>query len=309
LSPHLPELGLVDGAEVVFRFEEGLRFGGGAGAYPRPFPARNTGDDVGVHAFVDWVADPERSFAAAFGVQKTWHEGEPDRDLVLLRSEWRPAAGVSLLGNAKVDFYSGSDTIKGRGAELTDLLVQARWSDRTFGAGLGASRFTWPELKRAEYQMLTPELVRDGEVNRVSLDGSWRPLDWLALRGRADRWQDQLRSGTSWRAEADVRSVLGEGSALLLSVFETDGSYTSGPGARVALRDRIGDGTWYVGYRWHRYRLESLVTGPEQYVRQSVEARVSWPLGNGTDLDVTGERFFGDGQDAVTVGFYLQWRF
>lgn len=308
LSPHLPEIGLIDGVEGVLRAQGGVRFGGGVGAYPRPFPARNSGDDVGVHAFVDYTMDDERTFAAALGVQKTWHRGAPDRDLLLLRAEWRPAPRWSVLGNAKVDFYTGSDTVETRDAELTEALLQVRWNGESFGAALVGSHFGWPELKRSEYVLLSDELVRDGGVDRASLSGYWRATDWCTLRARADRFTDRDRDGGSLRGDCELRSLLGAGSALALSVFRSDGSYTSGPGASATLRHQVFGAGWRLGYRWHRYSLDALVTGPEQRVRESVQFGCAWPLGARCDLDVSFERWFGDGEHAFAGGLFVQWR-
>ncbi len=309
LSPHLPEIGLLDGAEVVARYQGGVRIGAGAGAYPRPFPARNSGDDVGVHAFIDYVADDRRSFAAAFGVQKTWHRGAADRDLIVTRAEWRPTSSWSVLANAKVDFYSGSDTIKGQGVELTELLTQARWRAKTTGIGVMASHFAWPELKRFEYQFLSTELVRDGAVDRISVDGWWRAQPWLSLRLRADRFEDETRDGTSVNASADVREVFGPKSSIGISVFRSEGSFSSGPGARVFVQDRIGSARVRLAYRWHRYTLDALASGEETLTRQSASLSVSWPIGDRLDVDLNGERWFGDGEDSFAAGFYMQWRF
>lgn len=308
-SPHLPEIGLVDGAEVVRRFEGGLQVGVGLGAYPRPFPAHDTGDDFGLHVFADYTADAARSLATTFGVQKTWHRGEADRDLLLWRGEWRPARRVWLLASSKVDIYTGSDRIKGSGAELTEALVQARWDGDDLGTGVMLSRFTWPELKRAEYQDLPAELVRDGFVERVGWNGRWRAATWLSLRARADSWHDQDRSGETFGGDFDVQRLWNQTSVLSVSTFLIDGGYSSGPGARVTLRDRLGDVSWRAGYRWHRYELSALVTGPESYTRQSIELGASCPLGRNGDLDLSFERWFGDREDAFAAGFYLQWRF
>ncbi|MBL8755715.1 MAG: hypothetical protein JNK15_20635 [Planctomycetes bacterium] len=308
-SPHLPELGLVDGAEVVRRYTGGLRFGGGFGAYPRPFPARATGDDTGVHLFADWQADRARSAAAAIGLQKTWHRGAPDRDLVLLRGEWRPAQGMWLLGSAKLDWYTGSDVVKGSGLELTEAMLQSRWDGKTFGAGLTASRFTWPELKRAEYQALPADLVRDGFVDRFGWNGRWRASDRLSLRGRADVWRDQARDGTTFGLDGDWRGLWNDTSSVAVALFRNDGGYAAGPGARVTLRDRIGACSWRAGWRWYSYELDGLVTGPEDYVRQSIEVGLSCPLGMRGDLDLSAERWFGDREDAFALGFFVQWRF
>jgi hypothetical protein len=77
----------------------------------------------------------------------------------------------------------------------------------------------------------------------------------------------------------------------------------------VALRGPAGDLAWRVGYRWYDYALEDLVTGPESYTRQSVELGGSLPLGIGGDLDCSLEHWFGDLEDAWSLGLYVQWRF
>jgi hypothetical protein len=308
-SLHLPELGLVDGVEVVRRYDGGLELGAGLGAYPLPFPARAAGDDVGFHVFVDWTADEQRSAAAAIGFQKTWHRGEADRDLVLLRGEWRPAERVSLFAHGKLDVYTSGDDVKGSGVELTEAWLQARWDGERIGSGLAASRFTWPELLREEYRDLPLELVRDGFVDRVSWDGSWRTSTRLALRVRADVWRDQDRDGTAFGADADWREPWSATSSVSLGAFVNDGGYAAGPGGRVTLRERVGDATLRTSYRFYRYDLEDLMGGADSWVRQSIEAAVSWPLADGGDVELTVERWFGDQEDATWLGLFVGWSF
>ena len=308
-SQGLPESGLIDGLEVVRRYEGGVKIGGGVGAYPLPFPNRGTGDDVGAHAFFDYVADDRRSFGATLGAQKTWHRGDEDRDLLVLRSDARPTDRLSLWASAKVDVYTGADTIKGSGVQLTEAYVSARWDERAVGFGLTGSRFTWPELLRDEYQALPVELVRDGFVDRFGGSVWWRVRENLRLAARADRWHDQDRSGTSWGLDGDVAGVLGECTYLFASVFGSDGSNTSGPGARLGLRAPLGDGWWRLGYRRLEYELTGLATGPETLSRQSAELGLSMPLGLRSDLDCQVEHWFGDDEDVWALSVYWQWRF
>lgn len=310
LSAHLPEIGLVDGVEVVRRLQNGVRFGVGVGAYPRPFPSRETGEDVGVHAFIDYTADERRTFAGAIGVQKTWHLGAPDRDLVLLRGEGRLGDRVRLFGSAKIDFYSGSDRVKSRDVDLTEALATLAWDAGSgAGASLSASHFAWPDLKRAEYQFLPVELVRDGYVDRGGVRGWVTPWRWLRLSARADLWRDQRRDGTNLGVDAGIAGPLGAGSHLSLALFQNDGGSSQGPGARVGLRAPLGSGTWRVGWRWYEYELPDLVSGPETWTRQSVELGLSLPVGDHCDLDLAFERWFGDREDAFALDLYLQWRF
>ena len=309
LSQHLPEIGLVDGVEVVQRFDNGVRIGGGAGAYPRPFPSRETGEDTGLHVFADWTSDAERSFAAAVGFQKTWHEGTPDRDLLLLRAEGRVFESVRWFASSKIDFYSSGDDVKSASVEITEAFASLSYDGGGFGAGLTGSHFRWPDLDRAEYQNLPVELVRDGEVDRVALQAWVRPWQRLRIAPRVDAWSDQTRSGTAYAIDGDLADVIGAQSNLYLSLFRADGAHSAGPGARATLRAPIGDGTWRAGYRWHRYELDELATGPESLTRQSAEIGLSHPVADGGDVDFSVERWFGDREDAWAVGLWLQWRF
>lgn len=307
-SRHLPEIGLLDGVEGVARFQHGLRLGGGFGAYPRPFPARATGEDLQAHLFFDYDPEDHGAFAAALGVQKTWHEGTADRDLVIVRAESRPADGVWLFASAKIDWYTRDDVRKSRGFEVTELLAQARWDGVNGGAGAQVSHFAWPDLLRREYQLLPDDLVRDGRVDRVSLSG-WRRLKPdVRATVRGDYWQDQDRDGTSIELGGDFDNAFLPKFALGATVFYNDGGFQSGPGARLLLRRSLGDVQLRAGYRWYRYRLDSLIVEPETMTRQSADVGVSWSVGD-FDFDFAAERWFGDGQDAFVLALYSQWRF
>jgi hypothetical protein len=304
----LPEIGLVDGVEAVLRCEGGICVGGGAGAYPLPFPDRASGDDLGVHAFLDYTSDERRSFAATAGVQKTWHLGAPDRDLLLLRVEGRPRDEVSLYASAKVDWYTSGDTRKSAGPAVTEFLGQARWDGSQAGVGLSYSHFEYPDLLRAEYQNLPDELVRDGHVERVSLSGWLRPAPDVHLHGRADSWRDQDDHGTAFEVGADWTDIAHSSTDVSAQLFLTDGGFQAGPGARLAMRHHTGEVDLVAAYRWYGYEVDSLLSGNESYVRQSLEAGASWSKGD-FDLDFRLEHWFGTKEDAYAIAFYVQWRF
>jgi hypothetical protein len=227
---------------------------------------------------------------------------------MVLRIEGRPGGGFWYYAGAKVDFYTSSDTIKGSGPELTEFLGQARWDGARAGTGLSLSRFRWPDLLRAEFVNLPPELVRSGHVERVSWSGWLRATDSLRLSARADVWHDQDDHGTAFELAGECNDVWGRGSVLSAAVFTTDGGTLSGPGLRVDYRRPFGAVYAHAGYRWYRYDVTSLLAGTETYSRQSVELGVDWAVGD-FDLDFTFERWFGDQEDAFALGLYAQWRF
>ncbi|MEQ1634974.1 MAG: hypothetical protein ABL997_21525, partial [Planctomycetota bacterium] len=290
------------------RYGNGVRVGGGLGAYPVPYPDRQTGEDVGIHAFMDYTSDERRTFAAAAGVQKTWHRGAADRDLLLFRVESRPAEGVTLFGSAKIDWYTSGDDRKSTGFEVTEFFGQARWDGTEKGVAVSLSHFVWPDLLRGEYQNLPDELVRDGKVDRFSPSAWLRVHPDVRLTGRFDFWQDQDASGTAFELGADWNDIADTGTSLTAQVFRTDGGAQSGPGLRLLARRQIGEVYVNAGYRWYGYDVEGLLAGPESYTRQSIDVGASWMVGE-CDLNLQIEHWFGDEENAYAIALYAQWRF
>lgn len=308
-SVGVPELGLLDGLEATANYQGGLRIGAGAASYPVPFPSRDSGDDLGLHVFTDYQSGKDRAFAAALAYQKTWHRGTADRDLLVLRMEGRPGDGVWLYGSAKIDFYSGRDTVKGSGPELTEFLGQARCDGADAGLGATLSHYTWPELRRQEYQSLPLSLLTDGKVDRAGLSGYVRPSRNVRLSGRVDFWRDQDRDGTAGEIATDITELFGPGSAFYAALFRSDGSYSSGPGARLRARKNLGDhASASAGYSWHRYDVQGLLSGDQTLTRQSIDVGLDLYFGD-WDLNCTFERWFGDAEDSFSFGVYAQYRF
>ena len=309
VSRHVPELGLFDGVEGVVQLENGLRAGVGLGAYPLPFPARATGDDLGAHVFVDYTSDDDGSVTATLGLQKTWHEGAPDRDLLLARGAYRPSEGWWLYGSGKLDFYSASDPIEGPGIELTEAWLQVRFAPLDGpGASLSFSHFAWPELKRREYQSLPIELVRDGRTDRLDLS-AWHDLtESVRLTARVNAWEDQSRDGTGGTLTADCSDVLASGVAATVSVLYADGSYSGGPGVRLQARRQFGLADVFFGYDWRRYRARGLLTGTEHLTSESLHGGVDMAI-DGWNLSLSGHYDFGNAEDSYGVGLYAGHRF
>ncbi|MBK8101682.1 MAG: hypothetical protein IPK26_31760 [Planctomycetes bacterium] len=306
-SDALPELGLLDGVEAIAQFDDGWRLGGGAGSWPRPFPARDTGEDLGVHAFVDWTEPRQRRWSWTAGLQKTWHHGDPDRDLAVLRAQYRSGGGFWLFGTARVDLHTAKDDLEST-IEPSHALLQARFDERKFGLGATASHFSWPQLLRDEYVALPDELIRDGRVDRIGIDAWWRPLTDLRLSARGDAWWDQDRQGHSGEVGADWADALGTDTTIMVTLFQNSGGFWAGPGSRVRVRREFGEVQVSAGWNRYRFDTENLLGGAATYTRQSVDLSLDVPLGD-VDLAITGERWFGDQQDAFALTLWLQHRF
>ena len=90
LQHGFPELGLLDGMELQWGREDGARVGVSAGWLPEATQELTTGNDFQLAAFYRGsaggtaLADTRWHWGAA--VQQTWHDGTPDRSLLLLQN-------------------------------------------------------------------------------------------------------------------------------------------------------------------------------------------------------------------------------
>ncbi len=308
-SRAVPEVGLLDGVEGAVTLTPRWRVGAGIGGYPVPFPAEETGEDLGLHLFATYEGERPGDLTARMAFQHTWHRGHPDRDLFIAAAQGRVHERIWLYGMAKVDLYSDSDTRKDTSIQLTEFTGQARYDGSSHGFGATATHFRWPDLERQDYRNLPDELVRDGLVNRLSMDGWWRANETTRVSGRFGLWADQDSNGSSWELASDLDRLFGSAASLHTALFRADGSYNAGPGFRARLRSPINERIYgTLGYGWHRYDVESLLAGTETYTRQYVQMGVQWAL-DSVDIELDTEVRFGDREDVWALGLFAQYRF
>ncbi len=310
MSIFLPELGLVDGVEGAIQFEGGVRIGVGGGSYPGAFPDRETGDDLGVHVFADYQSDSDDHMAATLGFQKTWHEGAADRDVLIGRISLMPVKSVWLFGSAKVDINTPGDDVKSAGPHLTEAFAQARWSpDRTGGVSVSFSHFTYPDIQRNEFQALPVELIQTGRVDRADLTAWYEIVKDLRLTGRANYWSDQRGDGYGGGLDADWDKALDLPASLHAGTFFTSGSYSDTMGFRVEARPGTGDIRGLVGYEYLRYSAVGLIGGSDDdHVRHTVRGGLSVQYGQWF-YNLTADHYFGETEDAYSLGLYVEYRF
>lgn len=306
----LPEIGLVDGIEAQARFENGWAFGAGAGLYPTPNNDANWGDDYGVHVFADYLSEGATKWMqGTIGFQQTIHKGETDRSLLIGRLNARPTDDLMLFGSILIDLYGPEDDAKDQFADITQLFAQAsyQFNEKT-GVNASLTRTTWPELKREEYVGLPFDLLRDGYVDRVA--GSvWRKLhDNFRLSARAHYWQDQDREGNGGELSADWYETSPGTSSAYGSLYYEDSAYTTGVGGRIQGSRDFGPVRLFASYDAFSYTSSTLLGGSSQFLRHTVRADASWSTGHWSwDVDLS--YYFGDSENALSLGLYLQYRF
>ena len=307
LQHEFPELGLVDGFEWTRRYGSGnSRFGVAAGGIPEPFPARSTFDSLGVSLYHTWVPDDDERVSLGTAWQSTWYRGERDRDLALATLGWRATDTLSLDAGAWVDVYGSNDEVKD-GVELTELRVGAtqRIGDAS-GVGASFSHVRWPELLRREFApSLTPEELDENQVDRASLS-AWHGFSrrWR-VHGRVDAWSDQDDDGTNGELGLAVRDLLWSQGEVGITAFYADGTYSSGPGARLSATRAFARGAWTLGYEWVEYDQKGFVGTQETLAHHGIYGTLDLELGERWDLSLFGDRRFGDELDGYSLGFQL----
>lgn len=310
ISVWLPELGIFDGAEGAVRLENGVTLGAGAGYYPTDTEELPNGDaDFGFHAFADYQDESaKRLFQATLGFQQTFQGSDTDRSLVIGRILANPSDDLRLFGMVMVDLYDSNDTIETSTYEVTQAVAQASFKfTPTTGGILSYTHTAFPELKQDQSVFIPPWLVTDGYVDRVSgtwwtkLDKDWR----LSLRG--NWWQDQSREGYGGEVSLDWTMPTERPSNSFISIYYEDAAYTSGMGLRLQNQTQFGDFGLLVGYDGFLYNTDVDV-GDSGYINNAVRGDVTWSKGPWF-VDVDASYVFGDGEDAVSVGISLQYRF
>lgn len=235
----MAEFGVIDGVEWSTRFSGGDRVGVSLGYLPEPDKDQQSFEDLSVNVWYRWVADLRELFSITAGFQKTWHNGNSDRDLFIGKFQYVPASGWSVFGNAWVDIYDTDDLNKDTGPELTYAIFDVRRAlGRKSGISLEYRHQEYPELLRDEFRPVSPWQLADARVDRLGLS-AWRWIEGTAdrrgkrLYGRIGAWEDEEDSGADAELGIDVQGIFNENGRLDVAVFGADGKFSTHIGGRI----------------------------------------------------------------------------
>jgi hypothetical protein len=309
VSDYVPELGLLDGAEGALRFASGLDAGGGLAAWPLPYPARTSDEDLTAWLFASYAAPDPRGLRALVAYQKSWHEGASDRDLLLARAAGTAGETLSWTAALRADVYTSRDRIKGSGVEPTEAWLQASWNATArSGASLSYSHFEWPELLRREYAGTPPALVANGRVDRVAVSGWFDLSERIRVDLRSDLWDDHVDSGASGEIRLGFDRIVESRTWVGADLFVAEGSSAGGPGFRLTARRPFGAWTASLGYDWLQYEQSQLGAEPRDATRQSLRGSLDWSSG-AWQFGLYAQQFFGDDEDALAIDLFFQHHF
>jgi hypothetical protein len=310
LQSGFPEFGLLDGVEVSQHQDSSSYVGIAAGLLPEPTFEQSTGDDAQLAAYVVRELGPQRDLAWRLGLQKTWHTGRSDRDLLASGLHWRLSDELSLRGSALVDYYSSNERVKSAGPELTELHLFADWRpSRRGGVSASYDRVRWPDERRQEFVALPAAELIDQRFERASLRFWGQATRDLRLSLRGDLWSNDEDDGSGGELRVDWSELLWERGRVTAAVFAHDGQYSSIEGLRLGLDREATGGRWALGYELARTDQDAFLGAQAELLRQSLRSSFDTRIGDDWSLSLAADKLFGDAQDALTVGIYLQRRF
>lgn len=312
LHHDIPEFGVVDGGEFSWRpagSGGGTTLGTSLGFLPELDSDFGTGQDLQTAAFGNFAAE-DGIFRAGGGLQKTWHDGAADRDLVLARASWSPPAGFNAYASAWVDYYGAADAPKSSGPELTQFLSSVGWrAEGGDGLRLGFSRMRIPlTLRLLPTGGATNTLIRN-QTDRIDLSG-WKRLDAaVRLSARLSSWSDEDGSGGGGEVRADWRALLPGAGDFGVALFTNEGQFSTVSGVRADADWNVGAGSVRLGWETAQSDQDDFDGSQESLLQHSAE--IAWDLygASGWSFSTYAEQRFGDAQDSLTLGFYLQHRF
>ncbi|MCB9880954.1 MAG: hypothetical protein H6832_10150 [Planctomycetes bacterium] len=307
LMRQIPEFGVLDGGEFVQALDTQSSVGAAIGFLPQPLADRATGDDFAAHLSWSRVFGDEERARLRVGVQKTWHHGDADRDLVLSSFSWRPSDSTSLQATLWLDWYDSSERVRSSGIDLTELQLHLshRFDDAN-GVSLYASRLHWPDILRMEFDEVPADVILN-EERRNAGASTWHALSenvWLDLR--ADWWRDRRDDGVSADVRFRFRDLFVERGDVSIGAYHRTGSFLAGPGLRMDWFQRIDLGSLRLGYDLVRYDFDdNRGTLTEHTVRLDADL----DLGSRTALGLSLDHRFGNWSRAISGGIFVQHRF
>ncbi len=308
LQRGVPEFGVLDGLEWGHRLRGGDRVGASVGFLPEPDADFESFEDFSFSAYYRWVSDEREQITALAGFQKTFHNGESDRDLLFLRARYVPIEGWDLHGAAWVDFYGGAnDDVKDASVELTQAILSATrvWKS---GNGLDVTyrRILFPELLRNEFLNVTEEELADNRHDRLSASG-WRFLERdRRLHGEAGVWIDEDDAGGDAEVGLEFRDVIVDYGRADVTAFGARGNFEIVGGARASFGRATPAGGFDVFYEIAQHHEDGFSSDRDDILQHRLRASFHFYDVFGCTLSLYAQANLFDDETGVSSGFFLQ---
>jgi hypothetical protein len=303
----MPEFGVLDGVEWSRRTDGGDRYGASVGLMPEPDKDYDTGDDLQIAAHYRWIYDESEVFSIATGYQKSFHHGDADRDLAVATLAYLPPDGWSYQGTAWVDLYTGSDTAKGAGVELTQAIFGAhRYWESGNSANVTYTHMAFPEMDRDEFTPVTANQLANDHNDRVGLSGR----RWIGPRAQLfagiGGWIDEDDNGGDGELGVSIDELWIDRGMADAAIFGTLGRFNTSAGLRIAFGRWLENGSWRIGYEFAEHVLDESPSTGNQLPQHLLRASRDYHSPSGWSFSAHLDLHLWDDEGGVAGGFYLQ---
>lgn len=302
----MPEFGVLDGAEWRKRLPNGDSVGVSLGFMPEIDEDQGTGDDLQLGASYQWLVDEAGRLRLEAGFQKTLHDSDQDRDLLVAKASYLPAEGWDLRGTAWVDFYGSEDDAKDAAAEMTQAWLSTR---RTWQPGelaeLSYRHLAFPELEREEFEPVLFDQLAGDHYDRLALRLE-RPFS-EHRRGRAEAgaWVDEDDAGGDLELGLGLDEVLFERGRADLSLFGTLGRFLWLAGLRASIGQAGPSGSWELFYEIAASHQDDFSSDLDDLYQHRLGVRQDFASIDGWNLSLHAAGTLWDEDYGVQLGLFL----
>ncbi len=306
LHSEFPEFGVIDGFEWNRRLSGGGALGSRVGFLPGWNTLDEEGEDQSVAAWYRWSRDESEELSLGAGIQKTFHDFDADRDLVVLKAAWVPPHAWTAQATAWIDVYGSGDAAKGSGVELTQawFTLGRAWPG---GSSLDLSyrHLAFPEQDRAEFLPVAQAQLAEDHYDRAAITARQR-MGPVGLREEAGVWIDEDEEGADGELSFEAYDLFFDGSRAEAGGFATEGRFTTLVGWRAAFGGsgpRVG---WRAGYEFVLNRQQGFSSANDDLPQHRASLDFDWNTESGWSLSLHGEALFYADETGYAAGLYLQ---
>ncbi len=306
LHSEFPEFGVLDGVEWNRRIAGGGSFGGSFGFVPEWDTLSEEGDDQEIATWYRWARDESEELSLGAGYQKTFHDFDADRDLVVLKVAWVPPHAWTVQGTAWIDVYGSGDDAKGSGAEVTQAWFS---TGRSWEGGssldLSFRHLAFAETDREEFLPVTQAQLADDRYDRASFTARQR-LGTVGIREEGGVWSDEDDEGYDGELAFLVHDLIIDGALVEAAGFGTEGQFTTLAGWRTAIGVATEATSWRVGYEFVVNRAQGFSAANDDLPTHRVSGNFDLNTISGWSVSLHGEVLLYDVETGWAAGVYLQ---
>jgi len=303
----MPEFEIIDGFEWGHRRTNGHRYGVSIGFMPELDQDFQSLIDFQAAAFYEWVSGPREELTIAAGFQQTWHQGDLDRDLLVLRFRRAPSNGWSFQGTFWIDFYTNDDNLKS-GVDLTQAIVTVNknYADGS-GFTVNYAHIEYPDIQRqGGWIPITAAELANNKTDRLACNWWWWRRETTELHGHVSGWIDETDEGGAAELGIEKRDLFLRNSRFDLTGFASIGNFESVYGGRISYGLYESRGYWEIFYEYSLHHEYAFPDNLDDIQQQRIRVSGGLYLPSGFDFSFYVETRVWDVEFTWVLGLALQ---